>query len=150
MWKCAEPVPNLKMFRIQRRTAKTCYYCDNKSWTMFYDLVVCIYMQSFAWFCMLILKICLTLRLSDCFWPALTSSQTYFYIKKIQTKKNKSRTKINIEKRFTPAFMILTNNLSNLNNLILTKLTKFILFNLYNEISVLCFLHDWLLTFDMK
>ena len=33
------------------------YYCNIKTWTMFFRLVVCMYMQSFKWFHPIILKI---------------------------------------------------------------------------------------------
>ena len=89
---------NWKMFRNKEKTNYSgleVKRSGHKSVTMaiIYNLVVCIHIQSFKWFCWLISKICLTLRLSGMLlaWvDVITTSLAYY--KKI----NNSRTKIDI------------------------------------------------------
>ena len=114
---CGNVLNQYQPENVSHATKKnTTRYCgDNKSWTMFCNFVACIYIQSFAWFCMLIVKICLTLRPAAMLLVCEDVITTLFAYYKKKRKKNKPGTKINIEKRFTPAFMIF-------NNLILTNL----------------------------
>ena len=81
------------------------------------------------WFCWLISKICLTLLLAAMPLACVDAITTLFaYYKKQQT--NKSRTKINIEKRFMPSFIIF-NDLSNKSKFILG--VRCILKGIWNE-----------------
>ena len=79
-------------------------------------LVVCIHMPSFKWFCWVMLKICLTLRLAAMLLAFVL--RHHYLICILQKNPNNSRTKINRKKRFTPSFLIFSD---------LSNKTKFIL-----------------------